>query len=178
MAEECRSVQEIAGQRNARNPENAGKTGFLESRRVSQLGYGDLIVTSLNSSPYGEAECGRLAENCSRFVQPFPPQSSRYANSSQFLGAVPSVPVSQRKGGPAAWKWAGKSGPGHAHTEDNDKPTAPLHETYRRSTMYGGRYGIQPWPEDALRRVNARRIASSTMSSFAPTSSARNRRTK
>jgi hypothetical protein len=26
-AEECRIVQEIAGQRNARNPENAGKIG-------------------------------------------------------------------------------------------------------------------------------------------------------
>ena len=31
------------------------KTGFLEWCRVSQLGYGDLIVTSISDSSYAEA---------------------------------------------------------------------------------------------------------------------------
>ena len=49
MVEECRSVQEIAGHRNVRNLDNVGKTGFLELRRLSQLGYGDVIRKCLEN---------------------------------------------------------------------------------------------------------------------------------
>jgi hypothetical protein len=48
-AEACRSVQEIAGRETQETLKMLKKTGFLEVRRLSQLGYGDLICKYLQN---------------------------------------------------------------------------------------------------------------------------------
>ena len=47
----CRRLQVVETQETLKTP---GKAGFLELRRVSQLGYGDLIVTTESSRSCGE----------------------------------------------------------------------------------------------------------------------------
>ena len=61
------------------------KTGFLELRRLSQLGYGDLICKYLQNKALRQGK-SRLAEKVGRKLRPFPP--TILATSARFTGIL------------------------------------------------------------------------------------------
>ena len=61
----CRRLQVGETHETQKMPENPG---FLEWRRVSQLGYGDLICKYLQNKALRQGT-SRMAENCDRFSQ-------------------------------------------------------------------------------------------------------------
>jgi len=80
-AEACRRLQVRETRETPKMPK---KTGFLELRRLSQLGYGDLILTAFAAIPLGQRKYLPLADNCSRLLM----LNSRIRHSTSKLHGI------------------------------------------------------------------------------------------